>query len=436
MLLFTFSKGMEWKGHGMGIKWDKYVGLTREEQFYIEVDTAKAESRLDEAQRERRAEEELQRQTRAEELRRQTRAAELRRQTRAEELRRQRRAEEPDAQIVARGIAASLITHDQEQQKRKADSEVRERTSRSASRSPRRSPEDEESGEEEFHEHEFNAKANVKPKLSLVDGPHSYISREVGGGTDRAIAKQNAVKKGLGKKYRFWRQIGGDGNCCFRSVSYSFLEHQLGKGQAGDARIRDYLNKIGDLPFRELLNGEDSAMRYARNQDNEEVVEELRDLDVRQAEDEYRYVCRRLEALMRTQSSEDRQSQFKDMVMEKDNRFDRGLIRILRYATATHMKMNADKELNGLPYRVALECDNKTVKDYISKEVLKMDEQTEHLALIALAEATGIKIIVEALYNTGEMMKPEPYPSQFPLAEADAFLFFKPGHYDILYPKK
>ena len=69
--------------------------------------------------------------------------------------------------------------------------------------------------------------------------------------------------------------------------------------------------------------------------------------------------------------------------------------------------------------------------NWCAKEVETIDNECDHLQILAIVNAFNIGVVIESLNITRvDTMK-------FPEEMEDIFIYmlFRPGHYDILYPK-
>ncbi len=99
----------------------------------------------------------------------------------------------------------------------------------------------------------------------------------------------------------------------------------------------------------------------------------------------------------------------------------------MRYLTTYHLRRNAREYRNFLPaiYGTNLES-------FIRSEVQAVDREVDHLQCIALATELGIGVRIEYLDPTDRPLNGYNLPANAPPI---VHLLFRPGHYDILYPK-
>jgi len=270
--------------------------------------------------------------------------------------------------------------------------------------------------------------ANVREKKSLLNGPDAFIKTEV---HESRTEKRAAVEK-LAEVYTHMRPIRGDGNCFFRALGFGFLENALGGGPAGTEKIFKFIDTVIELDFDALLR--DHPRARGTDKDYDDNLTGLPDVDVDQAKADRELVVGTLQELM----FNDHPPTLEELVTNND-RFDKALIRVLRYATATHMKIHADRSTNGcMTYRELAKAtagdDDPQPLSQMLHQILKMGNEAENI-FTAVAEATGLKFIVERLDQKNNIFRADfgIHDRFVDLAQVDAFLFNTTGHYSLLY---
>jgi ubiquitin thioesterase protein OTUB1 len=100
----------------------------------------------------------------------------------------------------------------------------------------------------------------------------------------------------------------------------------------------------------------------------------------------------------------------------------------LRVVTATHLKMDPDRFIPFLEQHVDM-------AQFCQREVEPMGKECEQLQVLALAEAFGLQVQIE--YLDGHDLVGGKVANHIfgPENAAKLFFLYRPGHYDILYPK-
>eukprot|EP00095_Tigriopus_kingsejongensis_P001152 snap_masked-scaffold628_size122696-processed-gene-0.8 protein:Tk01152 transcript:snap_masked-scaffold628_size122696-processed-gene-0.8-mRNA-1 annotation:"ubiquitin thioesterase otubain-like" len=103
------------------------------------------------------------------------------------------------------------------------------------------------------------------------------------------------------------------------------------------------------------------------------------------------------------------------------------LVVFLRLLTSMQLKKNADFYQNFLD-------EQRTVAEFCATEVEPMYHESDHIHITALNEATGIPIRVVYLDRGTHT---EASVHDFPEGQAPLIhLLYRPGHYDVIYPKE
>lgn len=204
----------------------------------------------------------------------------------------------------------------------------------------------------------------------------------------------------LAQSYTHWRPIRGDGNCYYRTVVFGALETFLAAG----SHIR--LNRV--ISTFQQVRYEMPAEQGA----HEEMLRRLRSWDsLKQLE---RWVA-------------------------MDSAVDQALIRACRRLVRLFLIRHADKMApNGLTYTElvrALDVAYTSIEDFCLRVVDPMGRDAETLALDALPQQLGIGLrlwILDRRDEVGLVSLDTPGPD----GEVDVHVLFKPGHYDLLYPRQ
>ena len=102
------------------------------------------------------------------------------------------------------------------------------------------------------------------------------------------------------------------------------------------------------------------------------------------------------------------------------------IVVFLRLLTSKYLQENAEFYQNFLD-------DNKTVKEFCSTDVEPMYQESDNIHITALTSATGINVRILYLdRGTNKEASPHDFPEGNPPV---VHLLYRPGHYDILYPK-
>lgn len=209
---------------------------------------------------------------------------------------------------------------------------------------------------------------------------------------------QNEIGK-LENDFGSWRESRGDGNCYYRSLATSLLEHfcrpttsldQLGyfmERMCRDQIFEPYIQKIDYRPYRVY---ESITQLYRTKQSNPHI---LRDS---------------LEQLL------------------LDRTFDLGMVCLMRNIAINYLTAYKDHpEIEPL-YEI--------LYDGTRDMITELGVEAEGLTFLCLAEALGLSINHVILSNTtpysSQMFKPS-YKGVFP----QLYIWFRTGHYDILYSK-
>uniref|UniRef100_A0A0D3H2N1 Ubiquitin thioesterase n=1 Tax=Oryza barthii TaxID=65489 RepID=A0A0D3H2N1_9ORYZ len=248
------------------------------------------------------------------------------------------------------------------------------------------------------------------PKLPYVGDkePLSTLAAEFQSGSP---ILQEKIKL-LGEQYDALRRTRGDGNCFYRSFMFSYLEHIL--ETQDKAEVERILKKI------------------------EQCKKTLADLGYIEFtfEDFFSIFIDQLESVLRGHESsigaEELLERTRDQMVS-----DYGL-----FVTSGEIQRRAEffePFISGLT--------NSTVVQFCKASVEPMGEESDHVHIIALSDALGVPIRVMYLdrssCDAGNIsvnhhdFSPEANSSDGAAAAEKPYitLLYRPGHYDILYPK-
>jgi len=210
--------------------------------------------------------------------------------------------------------------------------------------------------------------------------------------------KLNKVRR-LSKAYGYWRPVRGDGNCYYRTVVFGTLEALLASGDKH--RIQQVANTFQQVHY------EMPAERRA----HEQMLKRLRSWDT-------------LAQLERWVS--------------KDSSLDQALIRACRRLVRLFLIRHADQQSpNGLTYGElvrALDSAYADVEEFCLRVVDPMGRDAETLALDALPMQLGVGLRLWILDRRDEVDLVS-LDTPGPDGKVHVHVLFKPGHYDLLYPR-
>jgi ubiquitin thioesterase protein OTUB1 len=210
----------------------------------------------------------------------------------------------------------------------------------------------------------------------------------------------------LAKKYSGLRRTRPDGNCFYRAVGYRYFEHLRGdaderaKAKKAVEASKETMNKLGFPPF---------------------TTEDFRDTFLEQVE--------------ATGQSDFSQQNLLDLW--RDSGSSDYLVVFLRLLTSAELQERCDF------YQPFME-EGQAVKDFCATQVEPMYVESDHLQATALSAALGLTVRIMYLdrgsadeasahdfgleETTGEEKRPRVDPK--------IHLLYRPGHYDVLYPKE
>jgi ubiquitin thioesterase protein OTUB1 len=206
----------------------------------------------------------------------------------------------------------------------------------------------------------------------------------------------------LEKNYAQIRIVRGDGNCYYRAFLYNLAEHMFQNKQEGE-RILECVKK-------------DSWERVLKAGYDEMTIETFYDM-----------LVDLLERL--TTGATDAAAFHKEM--NEESATSDYCTWYLRVVTATHLKLDPDRFLPFIDQQPGLD-----IQQFCQREVEPMGKECQHVQVLALAEAFGVHVKIEYLDGhdlvNGKLVQHTFGPDT---AVTHLALLYRPGHYDILYPK-
>ncbi|XP_075151587.1 ubiquitin thioesterase otubain-like isoform X1 [Haematobia irritans] len=203
----------------------------------------------------------------------------------------------------------------------------------------------------------------------------------------------------LSAKYSYMRRTRPDGNCFFRAFAYAYLEHLIS-------------NKEDYEQFRQL--GESSKNKLVQLGFPSFTLEDFHET--------FMEVVKRVDP---STSTPDLLSEQLHTVFN-DQGYSDYVVVYLRLLTSGKLQEEADFYQNFIE-------GNFTIEEFRHQEVEPMYKESDHIHIIALCSAIGVGVRVEYMdRGEGGTVKAHDFPEgQTP----KVYLIYRPGHYDILYPK-
>ncbi|EOX99621.1 Otubain, Ubiquitin thioesterase Otubain, Peptidase C65, otubain isoform 6 [Theobroma cacao] len=224
----------------------------------------------------------------------------------------------------------------------------------------------------------------------------------------------------LGQQYAAIRRTRGDGNCFFRSFMFSYLEYVLeSQDHAEVDRIKGNVEEC-----RKTLQ----SLGYA-------------DFTF---EDFFALFLEQLDSVL--QGNEDSISQDELIIRSRDQSISDYVVMFFRFVTSGEIRKRSEFFE---PFILGLT--NATVEQFCKSSVEPMGEESDHVHITALSDALGVPIRVVYLDrsscdNGGVSVNHHDFvPTSGGHSNATSgstepvspfiTLLYRPGHYDILYPK-
>lgn len=203
----------------------------------------------------------------------------------------------------------------------------------------------------------------------------------------------------LASKYKFMRRTRPDGNCFFRAFAYSYLEHLIS-------------NKEDYLEFKEVAEKSKEKLvqlgfpSFTLEDFHETFMDVIKRVDPN--EGDFVNVHDELHKVFNEQG-------YSDYVVV-----------YLRLITSGKLQEEADFYQNFIE-------GNFTIEEFRHQEVEPMYKESDHIHIIALCTALSVGVRVEYMdRGDGGTVKAHDFPEG---KTPKIFLIYRPGHYDILYPK-
>ena len=198
--------------------------------------------------------------------------------------------------------------------------------------------------------------------------------------------------------YGTMRRSRPDGNCFFRAFAFSLLDSLI-----GDVPEIDRLTRVG-----------------------KQVQADLRSLGFSFTVDDFAEVFLETLADLRSGVIAD-SDQLLDSVLNDASRSDY-LVVFLRLITSAHLQSRAD-------FFQAFIEDGLSVKEFCAHEVEPMYKESDHIHVIAITSATGVGVRINYLDRGGRADKINVHDFPEGISQPKIHLLYRPGHYDVLYPR-
>ena len=240
--------------------------------------------------------------------------------------------------------------------------------------------------------------------LPVFELARTYSGQQEGGGDGGDGNSFLLGARCLEGRYGQMRRIRGDGNCYYRAVLYSIAEgiNMSSAAETSEAELGRLSAWAKDSLDRVVSQGYD---RFAVEMFHEELVDLL----------DYLKTSPSADGLHARLTEEGGTSDYCTWY--------------LRVITAAHLKADPDRFL---PYLGGGHLD---VPTFCAREVEPMGRECEMVQALALAEALGVRVVIEYLDGRdldadGQLFRHTLGPAE---AETVVTLLYRPGHYDILY---
>jgi len=201
----------------------------------------------------------------------------------------------------------------------------------------------------------------------------------------------------LFRRFSKIRRTRGDGNCFYRAFGFKCLEESL-----SDSALCKRLMSAADLTKDELVKIGYPA--YTVEDFHDTFTEMLNTLSKGATLEEVTELYRN--------------SGYSDY-----------FVVFLRLMVSCHLQMNAD-------FFAAFIEGGRTMKEFCSMEVEPMAKESDHIHVIALAAVVGVTVQIEYMDRGGgdHSVNHHCFPDDG--SKPNMFLLYRPGHYDILYPRE
>ncbi|RDX98726.1 Ubiquitin thioesterase otubain-like protein, partial [Mucuna pruriens] len=293
-------------------------------------------------------------------------------------------------------------------------------------------------GDDDIMQQQYAIQADEAKKVPFE--PLSSLAAEYKSGSPILLEKI----KVLDEQYAAIRRTRGDGNCFFRSFMFSYLEHimecqdqaEIDRIQANVEKSRKALQTLGyaDLTFEDffalfleqlecVIEGKETSISH------EELVLRSRDQSISDYGEFLKTHPKCVDLISST-------------CLDK---FVSSVVMFFRFVTSAEIQKRAEFFE---PFILGLT--NTTVEQFCKSSVEPMGEESDHVHITALSDVLGIPIRVVYLdrsscdtggvsVNHHDFMPVAGYlPNASCCSEKNIpfiTLLYRPGHYDILYPK-
>jgi ubiquitin thioesterase protein OTUB1 len=209
------------------------------------------------------------------------------------------------------------------------------------------------------------------------------------------------------------RQVRGDGNCFYRAMLYSYLELLvIGLNEDGAGSVSAATEELDRMKGFIVQSKEDLIeIGYA-----EFAIESFHDMFVE---------------LLEGLTSMNREALFS--MFQEDGSGDY-YTWYMRALCACSLRRNSDRFFPFIDDGMS-----RDMKAYCEREVEPMGKEVEQVQIMALAEYIGLGINIHCLdgrpFDAHEGISEIKLPSNGAVHAITVHLLYRPGHYDILYPK-
>eukprot|EP00761_Pharyngomonas_kirbyi_P010245 gb/GECH01010264.1/.p1 GENE.gb/GECH01010264.1/~~gb/GECH01010264.1/.p1 ORF type:complete len:312 (+),score=32.69 gb/GECH01010264.1/:1-936(+) len=204
--------------------------------------------------------------------------------------------------------------------------------------------------------------------------------------------------KSLSQTYPALRRIRGDGNCFFRGFLFRLMEHLMDRDHHTEIdRLQEVMRRAMD--------------RLVTMGFSEFILEDFRDETIDQ-----------LEAIKSTDVPRE-QRRARLVAVFRDRGISDSLVAYLRLITSGHMRDHADTYA---PFLLDREVD-----EFCSREVEPMGVESDHVHVTAVTDALQVGVLIQYL-DTGAAAPGIRFRDDITPA---VHLLYRPGHYDVLYPR-
>ncbi|CAD5223944.1 unnamed protein product [Bursaphelenchus okinawaensis] len=229
-------------------------------------------------------------------------------------------------------------------------------------------------------------------KTQMLCAPKETISDLIESYDPVTSPKYRARATDLSEKYSHLRRIRGDGNCFYRAVLTAlaekmFYDHELLKKFT--ERTKEWRGRLIRHGFPELTTGD---------------------------------FCDAIEGLIRTAELGNESFLNDDLNNDSVANY---YVAYLRLVASGHLRENE-------PLYSGFIEGSRSLDQYCKDEIEPMWKEADHIAIIALVNALEIKIQIEYMDQNADGGMTYIVPDG---CTPQLFFLYRPGHYDVLYPK-